>query len=224
MQKSMRKLVLFDLDGTLIDEPSSETQFFTYLLKNKIFSWQQFIAFNSFFWRNLWQYKSKIFIKNKAYFAGFSLDELSALAEKFTQTQLLPTIRPNVKKLLDEHLRNQDIVILLTGTPFFIAKIFAQHLQVHDFYATELQMANGCFCKAHLLQHPYAEQKLFIAEKLVNDYNVSMQNVVAYANSIHDRFLLEKCGQAIAVTPDKKLAKLALKNNWKIVEKICTIE
>lgn len=214
----MQKLVLFDLDGTLIDEPASEIQFFTYLLKQRIFGWNQFLAFSRFFWRYIWKYKKQIFVKNKAYFSGFSVNELSLLAQQFTKKHLLLQIRPHVKQLLDDHLRNNDIVVLLTGTPFFIAKIFADYLHVHDFHATEFKLDGNYFGSYHLLQHPYAEQKLFIAQKLSNAYNIPMNNIIAYANSIHDKFLMEQCGQAIAVTPDKKLRELALKNNWKIVE------
>lgn len=214
----MTKIVFFDLDGTLLDNPSSEIQFFLFLLKNRHFGWKQFLDSCIFTFRWLWQFKHEIFIKNKAYFSGLSVIKISQLADQYTSSKLLPNIRPRIKKLLDIHLQRQDIVILLTGSPKFIANVIAMKLQVNELYATELHVDTDHFTKDPLLQHPYAQEKLKIAQAVCAKYKMTMSDATAYANSIHDYALLSNCGEAVAVTPDRKLRHLALANNWQVID------
>lgn len=214
----MAKLVFFDLDGTLIDNPSSEIQFFFFLLKKRYFGWKQLCACVLFFFRWLWHFKGEIFIKNKAYFYGLSVDEITQIAVQFTEQKLLPTVRPQIKKILDEHRQNKDNIVLLTGAPEFVANVFAEYFGVSDLYATKIDNDKGYFTNAPLLQHPYALEKLKIAYKACDKYQVKIADTIAYANSIHDYALLNACGMPIVVTPDKKLRHVAEIRNWTIID------
>jgi phosphoserine phosphatase len=214
----MTKLVFFDLDGTLIDNPSSEVKFFFYLLKRRYFGWKQIWAAGIFWFRWLWRFKKEIFIKDKAYFYELLVSDISEVAAQFARQRLLPNIRLSIKELLDAHLQNKDIVVLLTGSPEFVADVVAKKLRVNDFYATKLAVNGERFSADPPLQHPYALEKLQIAQTVCDKYQVKITDTVAYANSIHDYALLNACGRPIVVTPDRKLRRIAKAKNWQIID------
>lgn len=260
----MKKLVFFDLDGTIIDNPSSEKLFFCFLLIKFRLRLKQFLAAFLFLikWRHV--FKKEIFTKDKAYLAWLPVSAISELAASFIKKYLLARIRPRVRRLLDEHRQAGDVIILLTGSPDFIATIFAQYLSCDELCATKFTVRSGngssddgsedgkggdrwnndsnssskdyfsccnsfdnsasvpspaaVFSDAPPLQHPYAREKLRIAKEVCAKYGVKIEETIAYGNSIHDKYLLAACGAAVAVTPDKKLRRLAQAQGWRIVE------
>lgn len=213
----MQRLVFFDLDGTLINNPSSEKLYFLWLITHRKIGLKQIAYFLKFCCRWFLQMKFMVFVKNKAYLFGLPFEKTIADAKGFTKTKLLPRLRPTIIKLLKKHQRNGDKIILLTGTPKFIADVFAKKLGIREVEATELQLDENGFTDLSPSQHPYGQEKLLIAKRICKKFNFDLSNTVAYANSIHDLSLLKSVGKAIAVTPDRKLRKIATKKNWDIV-------
>lgn len=214
----MKKIVFFDLDGTLTDNPSSEKLFFYWLIKNRHIGRNQLGSFVSFLCRWLPSLGRQVVVKNKAYLKGLSKQEVAALAAEFTTNRLLTRIRPRIQRFVDEHLAAGDVVILLSGTFEQIAVVFAKHLGITEVVATQCVYEQEMFSDLPPKQHPYAAEKLVFAKQLAAQHGMSLQQGVAYANSFHDRFLLEGVQQAIAVTPDRQLRVLARQLNWQILE------
>lgn len=214
----MPKIVFFDLDGTLIDNPSSEKRFFFWLLTHGYLKPKQIFLAIEFFFRWLPKYKKQIFVKNKAWLTDLKIDEITSLAENFTEVKLLKSIRPKIKDILDDHLAKGDHVVLLTGTIEYIAKFFAKYLGVHEVYNSVCANDGTFFLNLPLVKHPYGEEKLHIAKKVCENQNIDIKNTIAYGNSIHDVILLEAVGEAFAVTPDKRLRERAQQNNWQIID------
>lgn len=214
----MSKIIFFDLDGTLINNPSSEKRFFFWLLIHGYLKPKQIFLALVFFFRWLSKYQTQIFVKNKAWLSDLKIAEIAVLAENFTKEKLFGCIRPHVKQILEQHLANGDYVILMTGTLEYIAKIFAKYFAVSEVCHSICANNGKVFLNMPMIQHPYGIEKLILAEKICKQHKVEIKNTVAYGNSIHDLALLEKVGEAIAVTPDKALRKIALQRNWQIVE------
>lgn len=213
----MRKLVFFDLDGTIISSPSSEKVFLWNLLARRYIKYEQCKNSIEFVFNWISEYKQYVFIKDKSYLAGLSLEFVTALANEIAKDKLLPKIRPMLKSIIDMHRDDNHTNILITGAHQFIAEIFAKHLGIDEVYATKCEMKDGVFINAPALQHPFRESKLVIAEQICNKYGVSISDCVAYGDSINDRFLLEKVGRPVAVSPDFRLKRMALKKGWEVL-------
>ena len=164
------------------------------------------------------RFKSEIIVKNKAYLYDLPLEQTIQKSQQFATEKLLPRLRPRIVEILKKHQANGDIIILLTGAPKFIADIFAKQLEIYEIQATEFSVFNNRFGDDPALQHPFAQEKVTVAEKVCAKYKFNISNSIAYANSIHDLALLEKVGKAIAVTPDNKLRRAALQKNWEIID------
>jgi phosphoserine phosphatase len=116
-----------------------------------------------------------------------------------------------------EHRALGDHLVLLTGTLEFLAKTFAQDLQIDEVQATHCAHHLGRFTHFLPTQHPYSDEKLTIAKRLCERENVDIKNCVAYGNSINDRFLLNEVGHAVAVTPHYLLKRIAKQKGWEII-------
>ena len=213
----MKKIVFFDLDGTLLEGMNAENSFFLYLLKKKRIKAEQFFAAFKFITCNFIRYKHFVFIKNKAYLKGLEFDEISFLAEEFVTKNLLAKIRVRIHKLVDVHRDSGDKLVLLTGAPEFIARHFAAYLKIDELYATKCVVKNNHFTDRSPLVHPFDQEKLTIAADVCRNYNSPLKESTAYGNSFYDRFLLRKVGHPVAVTPDKLLLMIAKKHKWEIL-------
>lgn len=214
----MTKLVFFDLDGTILDGISSENAFFFHLLLNGYIGLKQFLVTTYYLIKWLPKFKLHVFIKNKAYLCGLSTQEIDALAKKFVKEKLLQNIRPALRARIEEHRAAGDHLVLLTGSLEFLAREFAKDLKIEEICATNCVRHFGRFTHFLPSQHPYAIDKLRLANQLCKKYNVELSECVAYGNSINDRFILKAVGKAIAVTPHRSLRKIAKKEGWEIIE------
>ena len=69
-QKAMEKVAIFDIDGTLIKDISSERVFFRYLLEKKIVTYRDLLRFAWVLIRKLFTFKGIYARKNKFFFKG----------------------------------------------------------------------------------------------------------------------------------------------------------
>ncbi len=212
------KLVLVDIDGTLVRGPSSERRFARYLREQRRIGAREATSFAWFALRYLPIYGSGVLRKNKAYLAGIPEAEARDLAEEFVNASLVHSLFEPACAKVRYHLQHGDEVWLLSGTLNFIAMSVARLLRLEHVIASECQLGNGKILARPPLTHPYGKAKLQIARQLCEEKSIAWDQVVAYADSWADRHLLEKVGQPIAVLPDKKLAALAAKRGWETID------
>ena len=72
----------------------------------------------------------------------------------------------------------------------------------------------------NLSQKTFAEDKLKIAQKLCEQHGADIKQAFAYGNSYNDRMILDAVGHPVAVTPDRRLRKLAWRKGWKIIDPV----
>ena len=211
------RLVIFDLDGTLI-HASSERLFARYLQARGCLGWPQMLAFATFVARYGLLYRGAVFKKDKGYLAGLPRARVDELAQRFVDDELVRTLYRPAQTRLERHVANGDLVLLLTGTPDFIAQPLATRLGLKHVIATDCRMRNGVFTSAPPRRHPLGTDKLRCAQEFAAQHAVNLGQAVAYANAREDRFLLANVGEAVAVRPDLRLRGLARRAGWEILE------
>lgn len=212
------RLALFDVDGTLLPGPSSERRFIMELLRGRVLHPRQLASHLAFAVRFWPRYGRHVFKKDKSYLVDLSVQDIYALAERFVTEKLLPEVYPSVRERLQAHQAAGDRVALLTGTPDFIARPMAAHLGVRDVYATSCAAKGGRFEMAPPLSHPFGYEKLAISQRICLEYDVTLAQVTAYADSGHDLPLLQAVGRPVAVYPDQRLRAKAETQQWEIIE------
>jgi phosphoserine phosphatase len=108
-------------------------------------------------------------------------------------------------------------VVLLTGTPEFIAEPLARLLGAHSVCATRCARQDGIYTAEPPLLHPFGEAMVLLAREICREARSPLVEAVAYADSIHDLPLMLQVGRAVAAWPDAALGAIARKGDWLIL-------
>jgi HAD superfamily hydrolase (TIGR01490 family) len=210
--------VLLDLDGTLLQGASSERLFFLHLLAHGHLGRRQLSAALTFCLRWWPVYGRHVFKKNKAYLAGLTVSGIDSIAQSFVQQHLSRHMRPSLMRRLETHRQAGDTLALLTGAPGFIARPLAARVGAQAYSATECAVENGVFATRPPRIHPFGRDKLPQAQRLCQQIGCPLGTCMAYADSFYDVPLLRSVNRAVAVHPDRRLRKVALREGWEIVD------
>jgi HAD superfamily phosphoserine phosphatase-like hydrolase len=211
------RLVLFDIDGTLTLIPSSERRFGRMLWRCGLLGPRQIVAYVGFLLGHVWAYRRAVLKKNKAYLSGLEVTEVGRLARRFVAEDLLGQLSRVAAARLAEHLAQGDEVVLLSGTPDFIARPLAEHLGVRHVCATIAAERGGRFVAGAPVRHPFARAKLDAARAVAAETDLPLAGAAAYGNSADDELLLAAVAQPVAVNPDRKLRRTAEDRGWEII-------
>jgi len=210
------KLAIFDIDGTLV-RGGSERLFWRHLLVRGKQGPRQILAFLLFMLRYLPIGGIHTPRKNKAYLTGLRVDEVEALAREFVADKLLQRLYEPAVARLKQHKQRGDVVVLMSGTLYPIARALADHLGVSYVCATLISQRNGVFLAQPPEMHPYDAAKLNIVTRLARELGFGLEDVAAYGDSKRDLFLLSAVGEPVAVRPDAELLRVALARDWEII-------
>jgi len=210
---------IFDIDGTLLGGPrSSEALFARHLLRIGAIGVRQAAAAGWFALVNGPRYGRHMFRKNKAYLAGLALDEVATIARAFVERELEALIDRDLLRRLDEHRHAGDTILLLTGTPDFLAEPLAQRVGADGWRGARYAVSAGRFVAAPPVSHPLGTEKITAADSLCAEHGVRLAGAAAYADSIDDLVLLVQVARPVAVRPDRRLAGEARARGWEIIE------
>jgi len=210
------RLIVFDIDGTLLPGTSTERLFSRYLRSNRIAGFSH--LFNFIFKGLILAPKGMAYIisANKGYLRGFSDEYMENIAMDFFNSHIEHRISKRGFTRLTEHKMRGHKVVLLSGMPEFLLKNYSRLFKVKEFYGSVMEINNGKFTGNTVGVFPIIKGKLEVVERILKKYNLDWRHVTAYADHYHDRFLLRKAGKPIAVNPDDRLRTIAEKNSWKI--------
>jgi HAD superfamily hydrolase (TIGR01490 family) len=210
-------LAVFDIDGTLVTGASTERRLFRALFAAGLLGPRQLLAFATFAVRHAPAYGRHVFKKDKAYLAGLGVDEVARFAATWAPGALRPSWFGPAVERLREHRRRGDRVVLLSGTPDFLARVIATELGADDAIGSRCAEAAGRYIAAPPPVHPFGGAKARLLEQLCRDVGVSPADVAAYGDSDHDLPLLRAVGRPVAVRPSAGLARAARSAGWEVV-------
>ncbi len=212
-----RRLAVFDIDGTLVPGQSTERLFYRHLLRNNHQGPLQWARYAHGLLKWAPRHGRHTLKKNKAYLTGLYASQVSSLAEKWVQQTLRAEMDNEVISRLNQHQAAGDYIALLSGTPDFLAAAIGEVLGADRHIGSDCRIEDGVFVFKPIGRHPFREEKLTCTMALAGDTGISLDDTVAYGDSIHDLPLLERVGRPIAVHPDRKLAEIARQRGWEII-------
>ncbi|UCH74914.1 MAG: haloacid dehalogenase-like hydrolase [Rhodospirillales bacterium] len=213
------KAAIFDVDGTLLTgRRSSEALFARHLLAVGAIGARQALAAGWFTLVNGPRYGRHVFRKNKAYLSGLELGEVAVVARRFVERELATLIDRRLLQRMDEHRRAGEIVLLLTGTPDFLAGPLAGQVGADGWLGARYALSGRRFAAAAPTFHPLGDGKVVAAAELCARHGASLDDAAAYADSIDDLALLARVARPVAVRPDRRLSGEALARGWEIID------
>jgi HAD superfamily phosphoserine phosphatase-like hydrolase len=214
-----RIAAFFDLDGTLVAEPSLEREFFREL------RWRGKIPVrNYFFWiaeaLKLTPRGIETAVQgNKMYLKSVAAESLESIALKRS-----PRFYGEGIERVGWHLREGHAIYLVSGTLEGLAAgvglALVMRLAVRGiparigYCATRLEEDCGRWTGKTAGEGMFGEAKARAIQRIAKQEGFSLEKSYAYGNSMSDRWMLAAVGRATAVNPCRDLERLAELNQW----------
>jgi HAD superfamily hydrolase (TIGR01490 family) len=219
------ELVLFDLDGTLI-QTDSDHAFGDFLIQERWVDGAEFKARNDAFYDDYLAGKLDL----PAYVA-FSTSawrtrpaaEAMAVRERFMQQVMRPAITPKALELVQSHQRRGHLVAIVTATNEFVTTPIAQALGVEHLIALQLvpqSDGEGLYTGAIKGIPTFREGKIQRVEHWLEGMGRQRSDFAAvhcYSDSINDLPLLEWATHPVATNPGQTLEAVAQQRAWPIL-------
>lgn len=219
--RSKSKLVLFDLDNTLLNG-DSDHEWGEFLIRKGLVDEEKHRMQNDVFYE---QYRNSILdIKEYVRFTlkpVLNLDhtQLSSMHNEFMSSSIKPLILSQARSLVNHHLKADDFCIIITATNEYIAAPIAEEFKVNHFLGTSLETFSrkkeffytGEILGTPCYQHGKVEK---IKQWLKSRTNFTLSDSIFYSDSINDLPLLEQVSTPIVVDGDQKLIKIAVERGW----------
>lgn len=117
--------------------------------------------------------------------------------------------------LLQRHLALGDFCVVLTAAPQQLAEALAQAIGAHRAIGTRLEVADGRFTGRIDGVLCHGAGKVRRLDEELGDLGSS--RATAYGDSASDVAVLERCGDPVAVNPDRGLAAVARDRGWPVL-------
>lgn len=218
MLEKFRGASLFDLDQTLLTENSSY-RFGSYLYKHKCFPLSSMLYFVGCYSLHkvgklsLHDLHEKIF---QTLFKGRSLAHFQKLSTDFINESFDSMIYEPALKRLHEAKRMGHFTAILSSSPSFLVKHFAERFGVNEWAGTNYSLDNEQKLSGIIEVLDGAGKARYLND-LSERYQIPKAEISAYSDSFLDMPLLEAAGTAIGVNPDNKLRAMCEKYQWDII-------
>lgn len=209
-------MIVFDIDGTLLPGTSCERLFFRHLLRKRIIGLRNLFSFGKRAIALVPRGYAYALKANKGYLRGFSPDYMAGIGREFFKDQVSKRISAKGISRIEEHRRNGDNIILLSGMSDFLLRNFSEYLNVDEQIGSTLEIDAGKFTGRTIGHFPLAKGKIEVLMPLLEKYRLDWSDLTAYADHGLDRYLLEKVGHPVAVNPGADLKKIAKSNGWPV--------
>jgi len=215
-------LALFDLDNTLI-AGDSDFEWAQFLIEQKALDRELHEAKNLEFYE---QYKAGTLDIHE--FLDFQLKplarhprtQLEAWRSEFMCQKIMPIIAHGTKELVEKHMVDGDLCIIITATNSFVTTPIAQALGISNLIATEPEEKDGEFTGRVKGTPCFREGKIERLEGWLDANNLTWLSFMRswfYSDSLNDLPLLGKVTHPVAVDPDPTLKAHAEEQGWPVI-------
>ena len=213
----MNKLVIFDLDDTLLCA-DSEFHFTKFIVRegmlDKDFYLKKIKAFDLDYRSGNLNFKD--YMRFLLYpLVGKNKKEVGELVSKFILLNKEILIDKLTFRLLEKH--KHENVLIASGALDIIVQGFANLFEISEFLGTKTEFINDKVTGETIGEPNFDTGKLVNVKDWCKNKNLNLEEATFYTDSIHDLPLVEKCKNSIVVSPDEKLKEYAENNNLKII-------
>lgn len=212
-------LAIFDLDNTLIGG-DSDYLWGQFVCEQGLVDSAQFTVQNEAFFED---YKAgQLDIDAYLRFAlsplkGLPMERLSMLHQQFMGEKITPIMLPKAQKLIDNHRKRGDTLLIITATNAFITRPIANALGIAHLVACEGEIIDGIYTGEPKGTPSFGQGKVTRLSEWIAGTEHSMKGAYFYSDSHNDLPLLERVDKPIAVDPDDTLRARAEELDWPVI-------
>lgn len=154
-----------------------------------------------------------------AHLTGTSSAELRERTERFFREEVRATYRPGALEALRRHRAEGRRLVMLTSSSHYLAELVAGELGFDGVLCNRLEVdASGAHTGLVVGGVCFGPGKLPHAQREAARLGVPLRDSTFYTDSYSDLAVLEAVSEPVAVNPDPRLARLARKRGWRVVD------
>lgn len=219
--KARRKfnyIAFFDLDHTILVD-NSATHLVNESRKRGIMSEKhyRYAVWISILYKLGIGNSTKMIIRMLSWLKGLDEEAFRKLCVEVCREQLVQQIRPEIAETLEEHRSSKGGVVLLSSASDPICLPVSEYLKMDDLICSKLESVDGLLTGKTKGQLVYGKEKEHRLLSYCREHGYDPAEAYYYGDSFTDEHVMKAVGHPVAVDPDKKLLRIAKKNNWPIL-------
>src|SRR6266487_1643673 len=150
--------------------------------------------------------------------AGRRPEEVKEFGRSVAHEELLPRLYPQAVELLLRHKGAGREVYIASSSPEDYLALLAEELGIDGVIGTRAEVVDGRYTGR--LEGPmvHGPQKAERVRQLAAERDIDLARSFAYSDSVNDVPMLELVGNPVAMNPDLRLAAIARKRGWQMID------
>ncbi|PTL77397.1 HAD family phosphatase [Vitiosangium sp. GDMCC 1.1324] len=138
---------------------------------------------------------------------------------RFYAEMVRSQFRPGALRAVEEHRSAGDRLVLLTSSSGYMSELVTRDLSLDAALCNRFEVdASGLHTGRPLGEVCFGEGKRFYAQAYAAEAGVPLSECAFYTDSYSDLPVLEVVGRPVAVHPDRRLRREALRRGWSVVD------
>ncbi|MFC3337699.1 HAD family hydrolase [Paracandidimonas soli] len=152
--------------------------------------------------------------------AGKDRNELARWHDEFMRDIILPSVLPQARALVDQHLQAGDLCAIVTATNSFVTAPIAKEFGIGHLIATDPELRNDRYTGRIAGIPSFKAGKVTRVEQWLAPMGLDMAAFAQswfYSDSTNDLPLLERVSHPVATNPSPTLDQIARERSWTIL-------
>ncbi|WP_062313929.1 HAD family hydrolase [Demequina rhizosphaerae] len=149
---------------------------------------------------------------------GWSVAEMTAVAEEVYDELLASRVYPGTKAIIDEHLERGDEVWFVTASPVEVGRLIARRIGATGALGTVAEHRDGHYTGRLESDFLHGPAKATAVRALAAERGIDLAASHAYGDSVNDAAMLEVVGHPCTINPDPRMRRVAKERGWEVRE------
>ncbi len=160
---------------------------------------------------------TKMIVRMLTWLKGIREEDIDRLCVDVFSNHIVSKIRPEILETIHKHKSNNGGVVLLSSASEPICTQVFQYMNMDDLICSKLESVDGILTGKTHGKLVYAEEKESRLIAYCKKHGHNQSDAYYYGDSFTDEYVMNAVGFPVAVDPDKKLLRIALKKGWPII-------
>ena len=160
---------------------------------------------------------SKMINRMLSWLNGLNEASIMELSQEIFDQSIRETIRPEILETISQHHARNGAVVLLSSATIPVCRPVCRHMKLDDMICTRLESDDGILTGRTDGPLVYGPEKRDRMLAFCREQGADPGKAWYYGDSHTDRYVMEAVGNPVAVSPDKRLLKIARKRNWPVL-------
>jgi HAD superfamily hydrolase (TIGR01490 family) len=147
---------------------------------------------------------------------GWDQAQISSIVREALDEVIEPIIFEEAVELIEHHRAEGHRVVIVSASPEEVVAPIARRLGVDEAIATRAELDEAGRYSGRTERYVYGPEKAVAIAEMAERDGIDLARSWAYSDSVTDVPMLSAVGHAVAVNPDRDLARVARSQGWEV--------